>query len=107
MHRGRHEPHSLAAERVVREANVGGELGAQARQRAPRPVALELDDVQRELVVPGDGAVLEFVGVLAGDRLEQLVGGGRDVEALAVDDHVLDLQPKRVEETQRCVSRRV
>ena len=36
-------------------------------------------------------AVLELVRQLAGRGLEQLVGGRRDVQALAVDDHVLEL----------------
>ncbi len=62
--------------------------------------------MQRELVVPGDGAIVELVRVLAGHGLEQLIGRRRHVEALAVDDHVLDFEPIRVEETQRCVNRR-
>jgi len=65
VHRGRHEPAALCVELGIRERNVRREVRVQAVERRPGAVALELDDVQRELVVPGDGAVLEFVGVLA------------------------------------------
>ena len=62
--------------------------------------------MQRELVVPGDVAGFELVGQLAGDGLEQLVGSRRDIERLAVDEHVLELEPIRVEQTERPLGRR-
>ena len=106
VHRRRHEPQALAAELVIREPYVVGERLAEARERRPRPVALELDDVQRELVVPRDVAVRELVGQLAGGRLEELVGGRRHVEALAVDEHVLDLEAVGREQAERPFGRR-
>ena len=44
---------------------------------------------------------------LAGRGLEQLVGRGRYVERLGVDEHVLDLDAERVEQAQRLLGARL
>ncbi len=105
MHRVAHEPAPRRVELRVRERDVVGERAAEAGQAPARAVAVELEHVQRELVVPRDVAVRELFDELARDGLEQLVGGRRDVERLGVDEHVLDLDAVRVEQVQRCGKR--
>jgi hypothetical protein len=100
VHGRRHEPQTFAAELRVRERDVGREFLAQAREW-PRAVALELDDVECELVVPRDRAVLELVRQRPGRGFEQLIGGGRHIESLAVDEHVLDLDAVSIEQAER------
>jgi hypothetical protein len=63
-------------------------------------VGLELDDVQHQLVRPGDLPHLDLGDDLAGLRLEQPIGGGTHVERLGVDQHVLELDAEPREQRQ-------
>jgi hypothetical protein len=74
---------------------------------APKTVAFELADVQRELVVPRDVAILELFRGMARRGFEQLVGRGCYVERFRVDEHVFDLDAERVEQAQRLVGARL
>src|SRR6185503_2968257 len=99
VHRRGHETKPFAPELVIREPDVGGELLGQAVVLALE-VAAEFDRMQREPVVPANLAVL----ALGGRRWaggEEVVRGRRGVEALAVDEHVLDRQAIAVEEAER------
>jgi hypothetical protein len=103
VHRRGHEAQPLAAEPLVRRANGRGEGVRQAIERAPRCLAAELEDVQRKRVAEFDGAVLDRCGA----GFEELVGARRRVEALTVDEHVLDRDPVALEQTGRPFERRV
>ncbi len=101
MHGGGQQPGPERLEEGIDAADAGVELGGKRGQRAGRLGRLQLDDVGRQLVRPGDLADLDVGDDLAGDGLEHSIGDRPHVERPGVDDHVLQLDAERFKEVQR------
>ncbi len=76
------------------------ELICEPDERVDRAVGLELDQMERQLVGPAHVAALDIAHDGTGLGFEQPVGNGTNDERLGIDDHVLELDPDRLEQAE-------
>ena len=100
VHRRRHQPGTERTQYPVDPLGIAVEDIGEARQVRPGTVRLQLDDVQNQLVGPGQLVDLDLGGEGAGHREQDLVGDRPDRERRAIDDHVLQLDPDAFEEAE-------
>jgi len=100
VHRPGHEPRAHVRKLGVGAPHAGVELGHEPRQGWCRAVRLELEHMQRELVRPGDGTELHLGLGRAGHALHQSVAFRPHGQRVPIDDHRLDLDAVRLEQTR-------
>ncbi len=101
MHARGHEARAQRLQDGLHAADVLLEHGAQAVEVRARAASLHLDDVQGQLVGPGDVAEVDLALVSAGHGAQQDIRHGTHRQRLGIDDHVLDLDAEGLEQAQR------
>ncbi len=70
----------------------------QAVQTSHRAVGLQLDDMQGQLVGPGQRAPFHFVHLFAGRRLQHSVGDRQHIQIVVSYDHIFQFDAEGLEQ---------
>jgi hypothetical protein len=101
MHGGGHEARAEGSQRPVDAPDFGLKACDQRLERGVGAGVLDFDEVQHDLVGPGEVPVRDRRQRVPRRRAQQAVGDRHDREGLPVDDHVLQLDAVAPEGVQR------
>ena len=96
----RQQHRAMTGEQAVDELDIAMKIGGRALQVGGRAVGLQLEHMGRQFVRPGDRPIVDIRHLAAAEVAEQPVDQRPDVEAVAVDHHVLDLEAEGGKERQ-------